>query len=401
MRRMGLMYGLLILVLWASGVHGESVPGVTDDAIRVGLITDLTGPLAFIGQEESAGVRLYFRHINDNGGIHGRKLELRVEDDGYRPPRSIAAFRKLVERDRIFCFAGNLGTSTVTATLPLLERERIPLIAPLTLSSTMHTPTKRYVFAIDPSYDVQSWIIVKYILETGREASARLAVLYQDDDAGHDGLKGLRQAAAYHGLPIVAEESYKRGAVDFTTQVLNLQRADPTHVVLIAVYREAAAVLREARRTNWRPRFMGWTPAAVDKVVSLAGKAAEGYLAVQYVDFSDDGVEMGLYRQLLETHAPDRSPAMYHAFGFWIAEVLVEGLQRAGRDLTREGLVEALETLEGWDASLGPPLTYGPGLRGGRNTAAFLARADVKARRMVRATDWIHFEMPNRSANDR
>lgn len=372
------------------------VPGVTDDEIRVGMIADLTGPLAFIGQEASAGARLYLQHINDQGGVCGRRIELIVEDDGYKPPRTIAAFRKLVDRDRIFCFAGNLGTSTTTATFPFLERERIPLIAPLTLASTMHTPPKRYVFAMDPSYNIQSWTIVKYILEEEKATSPRLAALYQDDDAGHDGLEGLRQAAAHYHLPIVAEESHKRGAVDFTTQALNLRRKDPTHVILFSVYRETAAVLKEARRANWRPRFIGFTPAADDKVVALAGEAAEGYLAVQSFDLWDDGRKMKHYRELLRERAPERSPALYHAFGIWIAQVLVEGLERAGRDLTREKLVEAMESFRGWDASVGPPLTYGPGLRGGKNTAAFLARADIEKKRLVRATDWIRFEMPGK-----
>ena len=391
-----LILSAILLISASIPTPAEDVPGVTDAKILVGMITDLTGPLAAIGQESSAGARLYLKHINAQGGVHGRKIELIVEDDSYKPPRTISAFRKLVDRDRIFCFVGNMGTATTMATFRLLERERIPLIGPITGASTMHTPPKRYVFSASPSYDIQSWIILKYILEGEKATACRLTTLYQDDDAGHDGLKGLRQAAAHYGLPIVAEESYKRGAVDFSTQMLNLKREDPTHVILLSIYREAAALLKEARMADWRPRFIGWTPAADDKVVELAGEAAEGYMAIQISDLWGDGEEVKRYRKLMKESTPDHRPAFYHSLGFWVAQALVEALTRAGRNLTREKLVEALESFRGWDKSVGSPLTYGPGLRGGEDTAAFLARADIEQKRMVRATDWISADIPER-----
>lgn len=388
---------LIVLALLFTGFSwsfAEEVPGVTDTAIRVGMITDLTGPLAFVGQEASAGARLYLDHINAGGGVHGRKIELIVEDDGYQPPRTIAAFRKLVDQDRVFCFAGNMGTSTTTATFPFIERERIPLIAPGTFASAMHTPPKQYLFAKDPSYNIQAWIIAKYILEVEKADAPRLAVLYQDDDYGQDGLRGLREAAEHYGLPIVAEESYKKGAVDFSTQVLNLRKADPTHVVLWAVYREAAAVLKEARMADWHPQFIGGLPVADDKTLELAGADAEGLLALQSIDLQSQDEPMKQYRELVSKYTPDHRLSFYHALGFESAQALVEGLERAGRELNRENLVEAMESFKEWNGSIGPPLTYGPGLRGGQNTSAFMVRADVANKTFVRATDWIRFERP-------
>jgi branched-chain amino acid transport system substrate-binding protein len=392
---MSKLLAVLVLVFtgfaWSSA---EEAPGVSDAAIRVGMITDLTGPLAFVGQEASAGARLYLDQVNAQGGVHGRRIELIVEDDGYQPPRAVAAFRKLVDRDQVFCFAGSMGSSTTMATFPLLERERIPLIAPLTFASAMHTPPKQYLFAMDPSYSIQSWIIAKYILEIEKAEAPRLAILYQDDDYGQDGLKGLREVAAHYGLPIVAEESYKKGAVDFSTQVLNLRQADPTHVVLWTVYRETAAVLKEAQMAGWHPQFIGGIPVADTKTLELAGAEAEGLLALQCIDFGSQGAPMRQYRELLEKHTPGQQSRFFHAAGFWSVQVLVEGLQRAGRELTREKLVEAMERFENWDGSIGPPLTYGPNLRGGKNTSAFLVRADVANKTFVRATDWIRFERP-------
>jgi branched-chain amino acid transport system substrate-binding protein len=388
---------LSILALFAvlsigSLVRADEVPGVTDDRILVGMTADLTGPLAFIGQQASEGARLYLRHVNEQGGVHGRQIELRVEDDGYSPPRTVAAFRKLLDRDGVFCFAGNLGTPTTMATLPLIERERVPVVLPLSVSSEMATPFKRYVFGLDPNYQIEAWMIVQYIAQAEEEEAPRLAVLYQDDDMGHDGLKGLWGAAAHYGLPIVAQESYRSGAVDFGSQALNLRKAAPTHVVLLSVYRSAASIMKEARQAGWKPQFIGWVPNADDKTVELAGEAAEGFLALSMVDLESDGESMQLCRSLLARHTPDMHPSTYHTLAFGIAQTLVEGLRRAGRDLTREKLVEALETLDHWDDSVLPPLTYGPNLRGGSFASAFMKRADVQNKRMVRSSDWLHFE---------
>ncbi|MEW6751318.1 MAG: ABC transporter substrate-binding protein [Candidatus Latescibacterota bacterium] len=337
-------------------------------------------------------MQTYLAFANDQGGVHGRRLQLLVEDDGYQPPRAVAAFRKLVDQDRVFCLVGDVGTATTLAIFPLLEREHVPLVMPAAMTSAFYTPPRHEVFAVDPSYYAQAWIILRYLAEVARAPSPRLVTIYQDDDFGQDGLKGLREAAAHYGFPIVAEEGYRRGAVDFSTQVLNLRKAEPTHVVLFTVTRETAAILQEAARAGWHPGFIGANPAADDKIVELAGPAATGYLALQVLDFRGDTEAARRYREHTARYRPGHPPRTYHAYGYYVAQLLVEGLQRAGRDLSRESLIATLETLDHWSDTIGPPVTYGPGVRGGLSTAAFLARADVASRTMVRCTDWIPYD---------
>ena len=391
---------IVLIALATCGARAEEAPGVTETSIRLGMITDLTGPIAFLGQQLSAGAQLYLRHVNEQGGVHGRTLELLVEDDGYQPPRTIAAFRKLVDRDGIFCFFGSLGSSTTMATIPFLERERIPLVTPATFSSAISQPPRRYVFAADPINPVQSWIMVKYILEIEKAAAPRLAVVYQDDDYGRDGLKGLRVAAAHYGVPLVAEEGYRRGTVDFSTQVLNLKRADPTHVILWTVYRGAAGVMREAHMVGWHPHFIGSNATADSKIVELAGEAAADFLAVLGIAFGRADAAERHYLEVMKTYDPEGQLSPYHALGYAQAQTMVEGLRRAGRDITREKLVEAMESFSGWSGSLFPPITYGPNVRGGASTAAFLVKADVAQKKLVPATDWIQFERPRQLAED-
>jgi branched-chain amino acid transport system substrate-binding protein len=369
--------------------------GITDDTIRVGMIVDLTGPLAFIGQEISTGAELYFQDVNDRGGVHSRKIELIVEDDGYQPPRAVAAFRKLVDVDGIFCLLGNVGTATTMAIMPMLEEEAIPLLEPNSFSSALYTPPHRYVFTVPLSYPAQSWVMVQRIADSPDAAAARLGVIYQDDDFGLDGLQGVRDAAAHYGLTIVAEEAHQRGATDFSTTVLNLKRANPTHVILWTVLRETAAVLQEAHQLGWEPQFFGNNTAADDHLVGLAAEALRDSNALFATNWDPSSPSMNTYLEALSRYAPNKEPAYYHAAGFAEAQILVEALERAGRDPTREKLVAAAETFDGWDENAyGMPVTYGPGLRGGLDIKVFFKKADVEQGKLVRASDNIFFEIP-------
>ena len=382
---------LSILCLAAFNLQAKRVQGVTDDSIKVGMITDLSGPAAFFGREALDGMKLYIDHINDRGGVHGRKIVLLHEDDGYQPPRSIAAFRKLHDRDRVFCFAGNFGSSTVMATLPFIKRANVPLVGTTNLNSRMHTPFKKNVFPIGPSYNVQSWMMVKHIMNTWEEDTPpRIAVIYQDDDMGHDGMDGLHEAIEAYGLKLVAEESHKRGTIDFSSQVQNIKRKEATHVILWTIYRECAAILKEASQADFKPTFIGGAPACDTKVLELAGKDAEGYLALFPSNlWSNEPTQKSLeYRELVGKLSPRREIANVHSIGYSIAQLLIEGLERAGPDLTREKLVAALETLKQFETAM-LTFTFGSGVRGGVHDRALMLKALPGQNRFEKASDWI------------
>jgi branched-chain amino acid transport system substrate-binding protein len=384
----------VVTVACGQGAPPEGTPGVTEDTIRVGMTADLTGPIAFLGQEISAGIKLCFQQVNDRGGVNGRKLELLVEDDGYQPPRTIAAYRKLLDRDHVFAFVGNIGTSPNMALKPMLERDRVPTLA-VSYSSAVYTPPSRYLFAQDPSYRMTSWIMLEYLVDKLGVPGAKIGVIYQDDDLGLDGLAGVREAAAHYGLTIVAEEGYKRGAIDFSSQVLNLKKAGATHVVLWTTLRESAAVLKKAQELDWTPEFLGWFVVADPRFVELAGDAAAHLHIVNLFDLDSDDPRIRVYRDAIDQYDPGHKPGFYHAGGFSLGQIFVEALERAGRDLTREKLIDALETFDRWDQDvLGRPVTYGPGLRGGSVAKTFISKVDLEQGKLVRVTEDTVFEMP-------
>ena len=391
---------LTLLIALALGSTTYADPGVTDTSVKIGMIADLTGPVAYVGQDLVAGVRLYLDHVNEQGGLYGRKIDLVVEDDGYKPPRTIAAFRKLADRDGVFCFAGNLGSSTTLATLPIVRRSKTPVLAPGTFTSRLSSPPNRYVFPVDPNYKVQSWLMANYIVNIEKAAAPSFGIVYQDDDFGRDGLEGLVEAAAHYGIEIVAAEGYKRGAIDLSTQVLNLKQANPTHVILWTTPREAAVVLKEADRAEFHPQFVAATTTSDVKVIELAGKAAEGLVGTMTFDFHSDNAYSALLVDLHDRLDPDHRISVFYRFGYSIGEVLVEGLRRTGRDLTREGLVEAMETFDRWTGWTGPPLSYGPNNRGGRNSAAYMVKANMETGDFDKMTDWIPIEIPVKLADN-
>ena len=391
------LFGILpfLLVATTCGNARTGTPGVTDDTIRVGMTMDLTGPVAFLGQEMSAGAKLYFQYVNDQGGVHGRKIELIVEDDGYQPPRTVAAYRKLIDRDQVFCLA-SLGTAPTMALRPIVERELVPIVPALTFASVIYSPPSRYVFGLDPSYRMTSWILLEYAVNELKATEARIGVIYQDDDLGNDGLVGLREAAAHYGLTIVAEEGHKRGAIDFASKVLNVKKAGATHVVLWTLLRESAAILKEAKKLGWAPEFLAWYGVADDRIVELASDAAENLHVLSPFDFESEHPQIREYMEVRERYDPEHRLGTYHGFGYAAAQILIEALERAGRDLNREKLVEALETFDRWDDNLyGHPFTYTPGVRGGTAAKTFFTKADLARGKLVRVTEDAVFQMPD------
>jgi branched-chain amino acid transport system substrate-binding protein len=161
-----------------------------------------------MGKGVSGGADTYFKMINDQGGVHGRKIVYLVEDDGYSPPKAVAAAKKLVEGDQVFSIFMVLGSAQSLAMYPTLERAGVPLIQPATQASTIAYPPTKYLFHADPNYIVQAKIGMDYAVKELKMEKPKVAVVYQDDEPGQDWLKGVKEACAHYKLEVVAEASY-------------------------------------------------------------------------------------------------------------------------------------------------------------------------------------------------
>ena len=380
---------LIIIGLLAVGcVKRAPAPGVTDTEVLIGNVQDLSGPMKELGAVLPHGSNMYFQYINDQGGVHGRSIKMLIEDHGYSPQKAVAATKKLVEKDQVFCLYQVIGTSPCEAIRPILAETGTPLIAPATNSGTMSDLSRKagdLIFHTDTGYDRQAEILVDYILEQNSEA--KIGVVYQDDDYGENVLEGIARAESKHEIT-VQKESYQRGAVDFQGQTMNLLKGGCTDVIIAGIVREPVMVMKTAEKMNYKPKFYGTGPTVDARVGKMAGSAGEGFTATYWAnmwDSDEDGPK--LYRELCEKYdVPKPYIGLYHYYGFATAQLLVEGLERAGRNPTRKSLVRGLETLKDWDVGSFPPITYGRNDHAGVDKVQLVQMQNGE---QVVITDWL------------
>ena len=213
-------------MLWSAPLVHAADPGVTPTEVKIGTSAGLTGPIAVWGNRMARiGPQAYFNHINEQGGVHGRKIA-HVLDDGYQPPRSVANHKRLIESDKVFALLLSMGTPTVSASIQTIIDNKVPLIAPATGAHKWGYEYRPYVFQVGADYWHMSAVMVDYIIK--EKGLKKWCVFYQDDDYGKDVLNGTVTQLKKHGLELVATETYKRGTIDVSGQVAKLRQAGAT-----------------------------------------------------------------------------------------------------------------------------------------------------------------------------
>ena len=390
-----ILLSCISLLVVGIGYSDAAELGVTDTEILVGTVADTTGPLSLNGTQLNIGARLYFNAVNGKGGIHGRKLKLLTETDDYQTGKHIAALRKLIFVDKVFGFINNVGSSSTMAAAPILQQNKVPLLAPQAPQPALYNPPQRYIFAYYPDYVVNGRLLLEYAVEKmkGRQGF-NVGVLYQDDDVGKSALKGIQERINKHkemDIKIVSKAGYKRGEADLSSQALKIKAPNPDIVILIAIQGPEAAFLKEADKINWKPKFVCSMAAPPPTVIKLAGaKAVEGVSFLHCFFSGKMTNEWGVkeYVDSLKKTHPKEKPHTYGLCGYSIARLFVEGLNRAGRNLTRETFVDAMETINNFDTGSGIVVTYSPTRRLGCENRAFFTT--VKDGKLIKETGWIY-----------
>lgn len=320
-------------------------PGVTASTLRVGTIQDLSGPIAMLGAPIRDGMLLRFEEANARGGVHGRKLELRFEDSGYDPKRAVLATRKLLSRDKVFAFVGNLGTPVVMASMPLAIEAGRPHLFPFSPHQATYAPLHPLKFQLFAPYQDYMNAAVREMVARG--GYTRVGLLFQDDDYGHEVKKGVEAGLAQRGMALVEAVGYKRGATDFASQVARLRAAGCDLVVLATVVRETVAAVSEARKTGWPVDMLVTASGYSAQTHELGGATVEGLYGVSVMPLPyAEGANSALadwidrYRQRFGA-----APNIWSAMGYNVADVFIQGLEAAGRELTAERFVSAMESV--------------------------------------------------------
>jgi len=391
----GVVMALVVMVVFNTSM-GWAEEGVTDDEIKIGTTVDLSGPIAFMGKHLVAGANMYFDYINDRGGVYGRKINLLVEDDGYQAPRAVQAGKKLLNKDKVFCMFLNLGSTQVNALSPILKRKGVPLVCPGTSVRALLIPPRKYIFISDPTYTTQGKIAVEYTVNGLGVKNPKVACIYQDDLPGQDWLLGVSIACKHFGFDVL-ELPYKRGSVDFSSQIAKCKAAGITHIYMWTLVREPAMILKEAQRVQYKATYFACYASMSSVVLQLAGDAVDYanclYAVGNVYTLENPDSALTLYTKNNMKYGPKDLDDANYLYGYFQAINLVEGLFRAGPNLTREGFVKALETFDGFYNGINPPVKWGPGLRDGSRAFSIGKAENGKWVVVTPKGEWIYSEI--------
>lgn len=330
-----------LLLTAAMGVAAET--GVTDREILIGQSAAFSGPAAGLGTEMRSGAQLYFDQINEAGGVHGRRIKLVALDDGYEPERAAANTRKLIEGEQVFALFGYVGTPTSMAALPIFTEAKVPFIGPFTGAQSLREPFNRYIFNVRASYFDETEKIVEQLVTTSVK---RIAVFYQNDAYGKAGLAGVERAMKKRNLEIVATATVERNTADVAAAVRTLGAAKPDAIVMVSAYTSIAAFVREMKKAGSAAQFHNVSFVGSKPLAAALGNDGVGVGIAQVVPFPWSGtvpITRDYQQRVKKAGATDYS--FTELEGYIAARVLVEGLRRAGKDLTRDKLISGLESL--------------------------------------------------------
>jgi len=328
-------------------------PGVTDTEIKLGQTMPYSGPASSygtIGKVEAA----YFRMINEHGGINGRKIDLISLDDGYSPPKTVEQVRRLVEEDHVLGTFQILGTPTNTAIVNYMNEHKVPQLFVATGATKWgdykHTP---WTMGWQPTYQTEGHIYAKYILNT--LPNAKIAILYQNDDAGKDYVKGLKDGLGDKAATMIVKEvSYETSDATVDSQVVSLQQSGADLFYNVAIPKFAAQAIRKAYDIGWHPtQILANVSASIAATLMPAGtEKSVGIISTQYLKepldptwANDKGIED--WHAFMKQYYPEGDlKDAANVYGYTVAATMVQVLKQCGDDLTRENLMKQAANLK-------------------------------------------------------
>jgi ABC-type branched-subunit amino acid transport system substrate-binding protein len=383
---LGLCVILVCLLTAAFPAQAQTAPGVTDREILIGSCSALEGPSHFLGIETVTGAKAYFEMTNDAGGVDGRKLKLLAYDDSYDPAKTEACFNRLMEQ-KVFALGFFVGTPTAVKYLPLAESNKVPLVGLFTGAQTLYTPMRHWVINVRASYFDETKEQIDGLW--GKLGYKKIGVIYPEDAFGAAVLEGVRAALKAHGADPIAVASYQRQTAQVGGAIDTVKAANPEAVVVVGPANTVAPILKQSHAKGWKPLFLTVSFVGTDDLIQEAGSDADGMVITQVVPpyYLTEYKMVALYRRTLSKYFPSAQPNFVSLEGFVDAMVLVEGLKRAGKDLTREGLIRGIESIHDLDLGLGARLRLDYSAKDHKGFDNVLPTV-IRGGRAVPFTDW-------------
>jgi ABC-type branched-subunit amino acid transport system substrate-binding protein len=330
--------------------------GVSDNSILIGQTIGLTGTAAGTVKEMNQGAAAYIAEVNRQGGVNGRKIELRILDDQYLPEKAAANAKTLIEKDQVFVLFQSRGTPQTIAILPQLTAHKVPLIAPSTGAEALHTPVNRLVFNVRAKYQDEVAKAIEHFNTFGLKNIGLLT--YEKDDAlGLDGLNGFNKGMAEFGLKPAIIEIFPRFKPNIGEVAQKLVNANLDALVIVSSGENTIEVIKAIRASGGHMQIMTLSNNSSKEFIKDLGSDAAGMIVSQITP-PPASETTGLGREFTAAAKASGATVSYAAMeGFLSAKVLVEGLRRAGRNLTRESFMRAMESMQRVDMG-GVSLSY-------------------------------------------
>lgn len=376
---------------------------VDDNEVVFGSSLALQGHAGYLGQETLKGAMCYLNHVNEKGGIHGRNIRLITRDDSYDPPKCLANTQRFIIEDRVFGLFCYVGTPTTVKILPLIEEAEIPLLGMFTGANALREPFLPYVINVRASYYQETGTAVNHLVQD--LGLSRIAVFYQYDAFGFDGLTGTELALKQYSLEPVARGSYVRGTHDIREGLEKIMESDAQAVVMIGTSDPCANFIRRSLQTGFSPIFymvsfvgarelsrnlMDTETAGVNVIMSQVvppPRTQDGGISPSAAEFA----------RLLEHYYPGEEPNFVGFESYINAKVLVEGLQRAGRELTRQSFLQAINSMNDFSLGTDVRLSFSPTDHQGMDTVYFTR---LQNGRFNLLADWTELVKPEKGVRD-
>lgn len=391
-RLLALVVAVLLVV--PSPALAQGTPGVTDTEVVIGLTTPLSGPAAAWGNTAVA-MEAWTRYVNDQGGIHGRKLRTILKDDGYNPGRAVANLKEM--KDSVFMVVGLLGSSVLNAAKDDVAEYKLPIVNPYgnpAIWAKQPRAKLRYVFVNYPDYVDEGDFLVSFAVN--KLGARKVAVFHQNDEYGKGGLEGVKRGLKGLGgkARLAAAVPYELTDRELGTHALKLKDSGADTVVMYSTVTHGANIVKEMAKAGYRPKLVGSFPLGDHFILfRLLGQLWEGaHFAGLNASYAEPAGKR--IADILVKYEPKLKGKENTGLAGAVAIILaLEGLKRAGRNLTRESYVEAMESIKNFDTmGLTGPITFGPNRRHGLNSVRLLRAESAAKLTFTEVVPWQIFQ---------
>ncbi|MGZ4362607.1 MAG: ABC transporter substrate-binding protein [Gaiellaceae bacterium] len=343
-----------VMAAASAGARPVATPGVSSDEIHIGSSVPLSGEAAIAGNV-ARGIDAYFKYVNDKGGVLGRKLKYTYLDDGYDPGRAVNNTIRLIQQEQVFAVFSSLGTDNNLAVRKLLNDAKVPQLYVSSGATTFGRDYKTYPWTIGyiPPYSEEGEIYGRYVVKNLKKA--KIAVLYQNDDYGRDLLAGMKRALGKKAKSIVASVGYDPTSSDVQPQVTQLKASKANVLMVFAFGKFSLQAFNAVSRLGWKPQIFVNAVSSASQLMKISAASAsnatvEGSLSVVFLKdptnpkWKNDPA-MKLYRSIMAKYGSGDPNDVFNVYAMASAWTMVDALKRAGKNLTRAGLLKAVTTL--------------------------------------------------------